>query len=787
MKSKNSDFPFRTLISFHKLINQYQFLANGDDEIKSSHAKKIINEQSKYPELIEGFDDLSLLKKHEKAIKLILQDLFSDFLSTNEIKAATVPFQNIIFNVSDRFKFILDNAGSDYDITIRNISDDYIYVMACTAILSKYFEKDLQFKRPIFYDIPDAKGILRHYRIVYNADFMEFYPTEKAPELTENDISELIDNFNNVELWKEKFPPQSWVGKGFVIANMFDVTQDYSISELKTKLLEFDSKNEKFMQNFQEIFRSLFNINDLKVGYSVYDMPSDSFETIHNASINSFILNKKSEQQCAKTLCKNTYSLLLKQGKVLSISDIDKYYGESDGKYLYNTFSDQNIKSAILAPISSNNKLLGILELVSPRKHELNSVTANRLLDVMPYITTSILRNKNEEENMIEAVIQKECTSIHPSVKWKFEVEAKKFLKDKSKGLPALFKDIVFKDVHPLYGQVDIKDSSLARNEAIQKDLITQLNMLNEIFTVALKQYTLPIYEEYNFRIKSYLKEIRDDFQTSTEQLIINFLTDEIHPALDHLRAINEHLDKLILNYLKVINTTNEIVYNYRKAYDDSVTAINKKLARVIDEKQTEAQQMFPHFFERYKTDGVEHNMYIGASISNTKKYSDVFLQNLKLWQLETICIMENEHYNLKPSLSVPLDVASLILVHSTPLSVKYRMDEKHFDVDGTYNARYEIMKKRIDKSFIKGTEERITKPGHVTIIYTQKKDEEEYLRYIKLLQAKETLSDDVNIYEIEDLQGVSGLKAISVGILYKQTENKSLLTYDDLMKEISK
>ncbi len=29
-------------------------------------------------------------------------------------------------------------------------------------------------------------------------------------------------------------------------------------------------------------------------------------------------------------------------------------------------------------------------------------------------------------------------------------------------------------------------------------------------------------------------------------------------------------------------------------------------------------------------------------------------------------------------------------------------MDEKRFDVDGAYNARYEIVKKRIDKAYVK-------------------------------------------------------------------------------------
>jgi hypothetical protein len=34
-------------------------------------------------------------------------------------------------------------------------------------------------------------------------------------------------------------------------------------------------------------------------------------------------------------------------------------------------------------------------------------------------------------------------------------------------------------------------------------------------------------------------------------------------------------------------------------------------MATVLDKEQTEAQKIFPHYFERFKTDGVEHNLYI--------------------------------------------------------------------------------------------------------------------------------------------------------------------------------
>ena len=150
------------------------------------------------------------------------------------------------------------------------------------------------------------------------------------------------------------------------------------------------------------------------------------------------------------------------------------------------------------------------------------------------------------------------------------------------------------------------------------------------------------------------------------------------------------------------------------------------------------------------------------------------------------MCEMENAYYQKQSEWPVQLDVASMILVFSQPLSISFRMDEKQFDVDGTYNARYEIVKKRVDKAFIKGTKKRITEKGKITIVYSQKQDEREYLGYVKFLQSKHYLDTDVEILELQDLQAVTGLKAIRVSVLYhKGKEDKAFYTYDDLMKEI--
>ena len=79
-----------------------------------------------------------------------------------------------------------------------------------------------------------------------------------------------------------------------------------------------------------------------------------------------------------------------------------------------------------------------------------------------------------------------------------------------------------------------------------------------------------------------------------------------------------------------------------------------------------------------------------------------------------------------------------------------------------------------------------LTQKGKLSIVYSQRKDEREYLRYIRFLKAKGYFTDNIEIVELEGLQGVTGLKAIRAEILYKKDKKSELTyTYDDLMEEL--
>ena len=180
----------------------------------------------------------------------------------------------------------------------------------------------------------------------------------------------------------------------------------------------------------------------------------------------------------------------------------------------------------------------------------------------------------------------------------------------------------------------------------------------------------------------------------------------------------------------------------------------------------------------------MEYNIYVGDSITKNVEYHPVFLRNLQLWQLITTVEMERAYKRTLPELATPLEVASLILAYNTSLSVHFRMDEKRFDVEGAYNARYEIIKKRVDKAHIKGTEERITQPGKIAIIYSSEEDAQDYRHFIEFLEVKGYLiPGTLEDVQLEDLQGITGLRALRVAV--DQNNNNDGVSMDELMAAI--
>jgi hypothetical protein len=779
-----TDSPFQIRISFHVLIERLEEQASLKNGMRSAMAQEILDEIKPYPELRDGITVNDHIAKYTDIIKRLTADIFPEVLTLNEIKAISVPFQDVLINPTKRLQNIITEAGSAFDIYIRDFTEHQIYVNTCCIIMNEFYGTDFNFSRPWFYDIPDAKGVMKHYRILYNADFMDLVPTPNAPILTAEDIELLRDNYYDLDLWKKYFPKDSWILKGFAILTLFDATVENAVSALKGTLLGASYGN-NLKDKILDVFRSIYKLPDLEIGFTAFNDVENTFSlATFNPNLKSYLLPEHGEDECLENICGHSLGKVVEDKIYFAVADVAKFLQNDPGNVMAKRFLNQGVKSLILAPVVKNGHLLGIIELVSTRVGELNSINANQLENVLPYITDTIDRQYSFMQSQIQALIQNEYTTIHPSVYWKFRKEAQKFIKYRGLKKEYILKEVTFSDVYPLYGQIDIKGSSDIRNKSVQLDLQEQLTTLIPIIEQLHLNNRDNDAEQHVRNLQEYVMDVQGILKADTEQQIQNYLELHIHPLLKKTDNLPAKAKAAIEKYLAQAHKDGDF-HQYRRKYETTVAMINEKMAALLDRAQIQAQEVFPHYYERFKTDGIEHNLYIGASIAPAKSFDISHLHNLRLWQLQVLCEMELEHHYLKPYLPYPLDVTSLILAFSLPMSIRFRMDEKRFDVDGTYNARFEIVKKRIDKAVIKNTTERLTAVGKLTIVYSNHDEEVEYKNYIRFLQSHKMLEDEIEMLDVEDLQGVSGLKALRVRIRYNTSlPVRKFFTYTEMQQQ---
>jgi hypothetical protein len=822
------DSPFQIQFSFGQLIDRLEQVLDDPLTDNKTQFREDLQELRKVPALLTGITDLSQIRDHLDGLRRLLKDYFPPSLTLNEIKAVTLPYTGIIFNHTKRFENILAAAGQGFEFRIRDFDDHQFYVLSCCLILNQLYGTNLDFTKPLFYDIPMANGVIKHYRILYNGDFLDVLNTPRSVRLSQEDIDQLIDNYDDVSLWKTKFPPESYILRGFAIMTLVDVTIENAVSLFKEKLLTLQPQD--LHENVETIFRSIYKNPGIRIGLALFNENEGIFkgEGI-GYKINSFLLNRSLKEPAQNVLCNLSFHHLIENKRYFAISDIAAFQRHYPTSALANRLIQQDIKSVILAPIVKNKQIFGVLEVVSSKEQELNSINANKLDVIMPFLTDTIGSMVSQFQNQVQAVIQRNYTSLHPSVYWKFRDAAMEAIHNDALSDPASLPEIVFDNVFPLYGQIDIKGSSDARNESTRKDLQRQLkdvhrllkdisgltgSVINDLtrndeassvlsdkdspgapkpakqlYDISpsdisspkqilpgniivgdsdeivhpdnSQEFKPPDFSTAIFHVQSFISQLASPIHAGTEQLITHYLGSEVHGLLDR---ITEHpLTNEIITYFREIDKQTGLYYYHRRLFDTSVRRINEKMAAIIDERQSEAQQIFPHYFERFKTDGLDHSLYVGDSIAPGKNLSSWKLGKIRLWQLRTLCEMERAHFHMRNSLPNPLEVTTLILLFTQPLAIRFRMDEKRFDVDGSYNARYEIVKKRIDKAYLKGTLNRLTQPGSVVIVFSDEEEAKQYQSYINELQLSGLLEKSIEELEVQDLQGVTGLKAMRV------------------------
>jgi hypothetical protein len=755
-----------TRISFEPFIRFLKDKAANPADVRASYYRKIVTRFEETPALLGPIDTPEELVPHRELLDMIVANVFPITADVEkDIYAIGVPYKFAIFYYSDLFRRVFTSDGEHLATIPQGISSEKVVrdkkEWLYKLILQKVYKFPVNMdEKEIIHTVsmPGSNGVKGYIKVNIDPRFVDIRVKGELPELQYCRICQI-----EPEELEKVLPLDLFALEGFVIWTVKDVTQDQVLNNIKDLVMNMNEENEQqSYRRLEEDLLALAQVPDTSVHLLPLPKLNDRHVLESRFSDTDIILGMQGNDKQQQQLFQQMLQFLAQNPRPLVVPDVNE---NSLQQYAFLKYLPlKGIRSFVLVPIMHEHELLGVLELASTRENTLSHEVLDRIFPLYALGVLMAKRSLDIHNSRITKVIKQEFTALQPAVEWKFIDAAWNYLRTAPKQRKEIG-NITFPDVYPLYGAIDIRNSSIERSNAIHEDLREQLLLIKSTLEQIDSMIFLPLLEELRFKNNDLLAGVDIGMASEDEMKVNDFLTTEITPLFHHLHESHPQLQPLLDNYFQTIDKTEGHILHHRQEYEESLAGINAAISSYLDKEKENIQRSFPCYFEKYRTDGIEYNIYIGQSIAHNLKFDMLYLRNLRLWQLSSMAEVAKITHRLKPELEVPLQTTQLILAHSNPIDISFRHDERRFDVEGAYNIRYEIIKKRIDKVHIRGTGERLTQPGTISVVYAYVREMEEYRKYVEFLQNKKILKPDIEMLDLEDLQGLSGLKAMRVGV----------------------
>lgn len=674
------------------------------------------------------------------------------------------PFTPTTFYGTDLLYELLEERKEQTHYEVSRAVEDYHIdrlQLIYSFILQRLYDFNVPVKREQYHSgINKSTGLLQYYAANINTDFVDVVANGTLPEV---DAVQLYTHFSEgggFEILEEMLPLGMFRFRGICVITVTDVTAQKAVENIRKVRLSRTAVVEE--ESFKEVIQSLKSlVRSSKIEFDLFPLlrVNDVLVYGFEKGGTGILFEVWGEGRL-------TPEEFARQAKAFSLKPIfffsSDIFRETKKEYGFlEHFRKLEVKSLALLPVFHLHELVGIMAVHTWGEDTFKDKTL-ALLEPAIGAVAQLLQIYIEEFNLeIESVIKEKFTSIQPAVQWKFNEAAWYYLYHAKRNLPVTIQNILFEQVYPLYGAIDIRNSTVERNKAIIADLDSHLSMLATTFD-SLRQYQEnDLLKQMIYYCQQWQEALSlEQLSPSDENQLNRFLEVEAVEYLHHMALqqpnTREVIDACLQSLAGDVN---------KDALEASMQLINGTVNQYFESEKNKLQESYPCYFEKFRTDGVEYDIYIGQSIAPDKPFDHFHLKNLRLWQLSSMVTIAGLTHGLLSQMPKELHTTQLIFVHNHPIDISFRADERKFDVEGAYNIRYQMIKKRIDKVHIRNTEERLTQPDKIALIYSDRKDVEDYLPFIRYLQDTGVLLPEMEEVELEELQGLSGLQAIRVGV----------------------
>ncbi len=758
-------------LSLRPLVNYLENRLKTEDTLKKEFYRFLLEKIKAEKSLLEEVD-VETLVQHKDVLELvytILTPLMANEKDLYWALSTPVP-DKIFFSTNIFYDFLeLQISARKQENQLKSQEEEHL-VFLYRMILERFYKYQYVNKNEILYTFhhPETQ-LTSFYNIHSDTRFVDIHYQGELPEIDFEELAVFTREGKELEYLQAAMPIERFTFDGFSIISLSDVTFQHSIEGIRNALVNHAFETETY-ENVIHSLRALSGNGYMEFGLLPFLKVNDKFvlDIAHKSQsilINSgtlFNVQEESFQSLIADYKDHPHPIFFKD---LNDESLQKFS-------FLSVLKANNVTSYAVLPVYYHLQLAGVMEVYTREEVVIDEKIISRLHPAMPLLGQLFQYRIDEFNSEMDEVLKDKFTALQPSVQWKFNEAVWNFLKkEKKKWKTQEVDTVTFKGLYPLFGAIDIRNSTTERNVALRSDLKLQLAKLVETLTELQKITPLDLIRKLLFEAQGWQERINSLLSSSEEGQLNEFLELEVHPVLKHLAQSQTEISLLAGAYFECIDPQQGGAFENRRQLERSMQLINNAVSEFLEEEQTELQALYPSYFAKFRTDGIEYDLYIGQSIAPSKQFDLLYLKNTRIWQLTAMVEIARLTNNLVTRMPRPLLTTQLIFIHSNPIDISFRNDERRFDVEGAYNIRYEVIKKRIDKVAIKGTGERLTQPGKIALVYFHAHEALEYQEYLFFLQNEGYLLREVEYLELEEVQGVSGLKAMRVSVNYASGE----------------
>ncbi|PWS30154.1 GAF domain-containing protein [Pedobacter paludis] len=779
-------------LSFRPLVEYLKTRLKTEQSVKSEFYRFLLEKIQKNEALLGNIkaEELSKYKDTLELIFTILTPLMANEDDLFWALSTPIPDQ-IFFSTNAFYKFFKDhdpkNKVTKDNDPVEKKQLKFIY----NLILGRFYNFSSVLKNEIIYaHIDPETKLTSYYNIQNDTKFIEILHKGDLPEINFEELGQHFQDNTELEYLTKALPLKDFLFEGFSVISITDVTLQHAIDGIRDALVNHNYQTEAYTHVIQAL-KTLGGNGNLEFGLMPFLTVNKKLVFDNKEFSQSMLINSAKASNLEEEVFYSLVDKYKENPRAIFVSSIND--DQIDKDPFLRVLKAAGVSSYSVLPVYYNTQLAGVLEVYSNKEVLVDDKLLSRLRPAMPLIGQLFQYSIEEFDAKMDEVLMDKFTALQPSVQWKFNEAIWHFLQqNKNKSYHKLkeIETVTFKHLYPLFGAIDIRNSTIERNKALKDDMEVQLNSLIRTLKAIRKHVYLELTDKLLFNCKDWIKRIGDFASSNEENLLNEFLESEVYPFLSIIRKNYPQTTEIIEQYFEVIVPETGDAFKNRRQLEVSMQLINTEVSQYLETAQQNLQASYPCYFAKFRTDGVEYDIYIGQEIAPEKPFDLLYLKNIRLWQLTSMVEIARLSKGLIGEMPRPLETTQLIFIHSNAIDISFRNDERRFDVEGAYNIRYEVVKKRIDKVLIKNKNERLTQPHKISMVYFNAEEAKEYMEYIKYMQDQGLLNDDLELLELDELQGVSGLKALRVGVKYlneKKAKEVKPIDFDMIEKELEK